>query len=189
MTFNPIQCELLDKIVPKGSKCEAEETARIVLMNAEDAGEVEKARELLYEYFEMRNFDAAMGDYKTELAELPGLFAPPEGCFLLAYVGEELVGSVAYKKLKEFEGNCELKRLYVKPSHRGKKIGYRLIDRLIEEAKKAGYTTMKLDNHPWMVEAESLYHAFGFVRIEPYWNNPTENAKYFELDMRGSVDE
>jgi len=183
MTFNPIQCQLLDKIVPKGSRCEAEGTARIVPMGGGDENQIEEARRLLYEYFEMRDFDAAMGDYKAELERLPGEFAPPDGCFLLAYVGDELVGSIAYKKLKEFEGNCEMKRLYVKPDHRGKKLGYKLIERLIAEAKKAGYTHMKLDNHPWMDQAERLYGAFGFKRIDPYWNNPTEGARYFELDM------
>jgi GNAT superfamily N-acetyltransferase len=153
-------------------------------MIADDEAVLDKARDLLYEYFHMRNFDAAMGDYKNELKELPGVFAPPEGCFLLAYLGDDLVGCIAYKKLDQFAGNCEMKRLYVKPEHRGKKIGYRLIERLIEEAKKGGYTAVKLDNHPWMTEAESLYEVFGFKRIEPYWSNPTEGAKYFELDLK-----
>jgi predicted N-acetyltransferase YhbS len=73
--------------------------------------------------------------------------------------------------------------LYVKEDFRGKRIGYTLVQNIIENAASAGYSFMRLDNHPWMKEAEALYKLLGFVEIEAYRFNPTKGVKFFELDL------
>lgn len=99
----------------------------------------------------------------------------------MAFVDENLAGCVALKKL---EGKiCELKRLYVRNQFRGLKIGKILLEEIIEEAKKFGYTHMRLDTLPSMKSAQGLYEKFGFYDIEPYTYNPIEGARYMELKL------
>jgi GNAT superfamily N-acetyltransferase len=143
--------------------------------------ETKTAREILLEYGRIRNFDAALGDYDYELANLPGEYTPPDGCLLLAYYKDNPVGCVAIRKIDD--DICEMKRLYVKEDFRGKKIGYALVQGIIKNACESGYKKMRLDNHPWMKEAESLYKLFGFVEIGAYRFNPTIGVKFFELDL------
>jgi ribosomal protein S18 acetylase RimI-like enzyme len=147
----------------------------------ETEDDIEIAREILLEYGRMRNFDLALGDYDKELAELPGEYSSPQGCFLIAFDNDNPVGCVALRKIDD--DICEMKRLYVKLKYRGQKIGKALVLKLINEACQIGYKLMRLDNHPWMKEAESLYKSVGFREIEAYRFNPIEGVKFFELDL------
>jgi putative acetyltransferase len=81
------------------------------------------------------------------------------------------------------EGICEIKRLYIKPEFRGKGFGKLLVNAVIDEAKKIGYTKMRLDTVPQMKEAINLYREIGFKEIEPYRENPIEGALYMEMDL------
>jgi ribosomal protein S18 acetylase RimI-like enzyme len=153
----------------------------IHIRKPESEEDIEIARELILEYGRLRNFDAAMGDYEKELAELPGEYSFPNGSLLIAFYNDDPVGCVALRMIDD--DFCEMKRLYVKPEFRGREIGKALVRRLIKEACQIGYKFMRLDNHPWMKEAESLYLSVGFKEIEAYRFNPTKGVKFFELDL------
>jgi ribosomal protein S18 acetylase RimI-like enzyme len=153
----------------------------ILIRKTESEDDIEIVRELILEYGRLRNFDAAMGDYKKELAELPGEYSSPHGCLLLGFYNDEPAGCVALRKIDD--DFCEMKRLYVKLKFRGEEIGKALVLELISEACQKGYKYMRLDNHPWMKEAESLYKSVGFKEIEAYRFNPIEGVKFFELDL------
>ena len=60
--------------------------------------------------------------YDKELENPASKYGMPEGRLYLAYVGEELAGCVGLKKM-EAAGQCELKRMYVRPSFRGNGLG------------------------------------------------------------------
>ena len=76
-----------------------------------------------------------------------------------------------------------MKRLYVRDMYREAKIGQQLVDEIVARARKAGYAKMRLDTHPWMLEAQKLYENVGFKEIAAYNNNPTEGARFFELEL------
>ncbi|MDA0196909.1 MAG: GNAT family N-acetyltransferase [Bacteroidetes bacterium] len=143
--------------------------------------QIEDARKLLFEYGQKRNFDAALGDYDTELSQLPWKYAIPDGCLMLAYSDDQPVGCVAFRKIGN--GICEMKRLYVSEPFLGIGIGSQLIERIIEKARKAGYEVIKLDTHPTMKKARKLYEQFGFKEIPAYNDNPTPGIRFFELKL------
>ena len=116
--------------------------------------------------------------FEAELAGLPGRYAPPPGCLLLAMDGDEPAGCVAMRDLGG--GTCEMKRLYVTPEHRGRGVGRLLVEEVLQRAERAGYNRMVLDTLPEMVGAVALYRASGFVETAPYWDCPVERTVYLE---------
>ena len=82
---------------------------------------------------------------------------------LLALYDGEAAGAVGVKGLSN--GYCEMKRLFARPGFRGKRVGFELVSRIIEEARKRGYSHMRLDTLPAMEKAISLYTYFGFKEI------------------------
>ena len=153
----------------------------VKLLQADSEENLRHIRKLFKEYAHSLGFDLHFQEFNKELAELPGEYAPPEGCLLLAMYETKVAGCVALRKM--YEGVCEMKRLYVRPEFRGKGIGKSLAKAIIDEARKIGYEQMRLDTVPFMKEAIALYRALGFKEIEPYRYNPIEGAKFMELNL------
>ena len=58
-----------------------------------------------------------------------------------------------------------------------------LVNAIIDEARKLGYTHMRLDTLPGRMDsAIALYRSIGFVEIEPYYTS-VEGAKFMELKL------
>jgi GNAT superfamily N-acetyltransferase len=82
------------------------------------------------------------------------------------------------------ESGCEMKRLWVEPRFRGMRIGRRLVEDGIEWARRQGMRAMYLDTLPAaMPEANQLYGAMGFERVEPYHGNCTPDVEFFRLNL------
>ncbi|KPF75259.1 acetyltransferase [alpha proteobacterium AAP81b] len=117
----------------------------------------------------------------AEFANLPGKYAAPRGGVLLAVGDGEIDGCIAMREVSA--AICEMKRLYVRPHARGSNLGQRLVERLIVEARGAGYSEIRLDVQEKFVAARKLYAAFGFIPAEPIAFNPVPGAAFLGLRL------
>ena len=140
------------------------------------------AREILREYGASLNIDLCFQNFDAELAALPGDYAPPQGCLLLAFVDGELAGCGGVRALADvdYANACEMKRLYVRPAFRRFGLGRRLVQALLDEARRAGYSVLLLDTLDDMEAARGMYASLGFEEIPPYYFNPIAGAHYLK---------
>ncbi|OAH42800.1 acetyltransferase [Sphingobium yanoikuyae] len=117
----------------------------------------------------------------AEFVNLPGKYAAPEGCVLLAERDGEIQGCIALRGVSS--DICEMKRLYVRPHARGGQVGSKLVERLIAEARSIGYREMRLDVQQKSGSARKLYAAFNFVAAEPVSFNPVPGASFLGLQL------
>ena len=157
------------------------ETATVAITRATTPQDIEEIRALFVEYAQSLGVDLTFQGFDNELAGLPGTYAPPDGRLLLARTGKTVIGGVGLRPFAP--GICEMKRLYVRPSHRALKAGRQLAEAVIAEARAIGYHTMRLDTLPGMEAAQSLYAALGFHDVAPYYENPIAGTRYCELDL------
>ncbi|NRS49972.1 GNAT family N-acetyltransferase [Brevibacillus sp. HB2.2] len=152
------------------------------LIHATEDDEYEQARELFLEYVDSLGVDLSFQNIAIELQNIPGEYAPPDGCILLALDNEQPAGCVALRKIDEQV--CEMKRLYVKPEWKGRGVGKKLALAIIDEAKFRGYSFIRLDTLPTMEQAIQLYRSLEFYPIEPYRFNPIEGTLYMEKQLK-----
>jgi putative acetyltransferase len=152
------------------------------MTQASSPAQIAQVRELFLEYAQSLGFSLCFQNFDQELAGLPGDYRPPEGRLLLAEYEGQVAGCVALHKLEP--GICEMKRLYLRPAFRGKGLGRKLAEVILEEARSIGYERLRLDTvGPVMKDAVALYRTLGFREIAPYRANPMEGTLYLELSL------
>ena len=142
---------------------------------------IDEVLQLFREYAAELPFDLSFQGFEEELATLPGAYAPPRGCILLARGGRGAAGCVGLRPLGD--DVCEMKRLYVRPKLRRRRLGRRLVLAVLGEARDIGYRRMRLDTVPSMARAIALYRALGFHEIAPYTHSPVAGALFFECRL------
>ncbi len=157
--------------------------AAATIREAQTPADMEKVRELFLEYQSGLGVDLCFQGFAAELASLPGKYARPAGRLLLASTESSILGVVGLRPMGG--ADCEMKRLYIRPSGRGAGLGRLLAHSLINEARLAGYGRILLDTLPTMSRAQALYRSMGFVEIAAYCNNPIAGTLYMALDLRG----
>ena len=156
----------------------------IKIAQTEMSEQIEEIRQLFREYEARLGIDLCFQGFENELANLPGKYAPPTGRVFLISAENQPAGCIALRKIAD--GVCEMKRLYVRANFRGLGLGKMLIEKIITEAKSAGYEKMRLDTLPdKMPEAVKLYESYGFREILPYYENPHRETLFMELDLKG----
>ena len=121
-----------------------------------------EAATLFREYAEWLGVDLGFQGFEQELAALPGKYAPPAGCLLVALGADEAVlGCVAVRPLDD-AGVCEMKRLWTRPAARGRGVGLALAQGSLRAARDMRYEVMRLDTLASMTPALTLYEGLGF---------------------------
>jgi putative acetyltransferase len=148
---------------------------------AESPQDIVQTRALFMEYAQGLGVDLCFQDFGTELASLPGAYAPPRGRLLLAGAPGAAFGCIALRPLDDSAG--ELKRMYVQPARRGEGWGRRLAVEIIAQARGAGYRELKLDTLARLSAARALYAELGFSECAPYYANPLPDVVYMTMRL------
>lgn len=158
----------------------------VSIVIAIDSADVAMAKILFQEYADSIDFSLCYQGFEEELAALPGRYAPPTGRLLLArdpLSGEDL-GCAAFREIPQMPGDpgrvCEMKRLYVRPTARGRGVGRALVAGLLDQARQAGYAIMRLDTSRHWSAAIALYSSCGFEPGPMYNDDDHEDTRFFQ---------
>ena len=115
------------------------------------------------------------------------IFLPPKGILLLAYEDGDPAGCACTRTIEE--EIAELKRMYVRPNHRKKGIGAKLVQESIRQVRTMKYTKMRLDSAGFMLDAHRVYRSLGFREISAYGGSeiPVEYRQHWvfmQLDLQ-----
>lgn len=100
----------------------------------------------------------------------PAELRRPAGAFLVGFVGKEPVCCGGIKRLPD--GSCEIKKMYVVPSLRGKGLGRALLHALEDKARELGYSIARLDTGPRQPGARAMYESEGYRSVPNFNGNP-----------------
>ena len=157
----------------------------VMLVSPTTGVELDAVRTLFQEYAQSLKVDLCFQNFEAELRDLPGEYAAPRGALLLATVGGQFAGCCALRPLDtvDYANACEMKRLYVRPDHRGSGLGRVLAEATLDAARQQGYDCILLDTLDDMESARALYQELGFAEIPPYYYNPLPGAHYLKADL------
>jgi ribosomal protein S18 acetylase RimI-like enzyme len=116
---------------------------------------------------------------KTECRDPHAVYQAP-GALLLAYRHGQPIGCIGLKPL-HVPAVAEIKRLYVRPAHRGG-VGRLLMEHAHRHARRSGFTRLVLDVLPHRIEAIDFYRRLGYSETPPYTTEPTSMI-YMELPL------
>ena len=130
-------------------------------------------------------FSLCFQGFNQELEFIPGKYASPQGCILLARDKSVSVGCAALRPRSD--DVCEMKRLDVKPEYRGAGLGRKLAEKIVKLGIKKYIQKMQLDILSSMYRAAGLYKSLVFVVTTPYYDNPHPNVLFYEKILDDQV--
>ncbi len=140
--------------------------------------ESDAAWEIVEEYYEAAGVVAR--DAKEDFERI--YFRDGAGVWL-ATVANAAIGCVALRPLAKFAHSGEVKRLYVRPQHRGRGIAAALYQSLEKYALERGYEWLYLDTTEEMVAAQRFYAALGYELTSSY-NDNSQATIFMRKDLR-----
>jgi GNAT superfamily N-acetyltransferase len=125
------------------------------------------AMSILEEYYE-----AVHVVQRDEIDKMQQMLEDQASGIWLATEGDEVIGCVVLRSLNSVPGTGECKRLYVKPSARGKGVADLLLDAMECFAEAEGVTAIFLDSYDDLKAAIALYSRRGYEYCARYNDNP-----------------
>ncbi|MCX5497834.1 GNAT family N-acetyltransferase [Kaistia dalseonensis] len=101
---------------------------------------------------------------QPDLAAIEDVYQRDGGGFWVAVDGEALVGTIG---LKDFGGGGALRKMYVRADHRGDGTARRLLDALLDHAKRCDLAEVYLGTTDALHAAHRFYEKNGFAEIAP----------------------
>ncbi|HVJ06274.1 MAG TPA: GNAT family N-acetyltransferase [Candidatus Saccharimonadales bacterium] len=131
------------------------------------AKQADPAFALIEEYYE------AIGVMvRDDRAALEQYLVSPDASIWIATVDGEPAGCVMLRPLPEIPDAAEVKRLYVRPAFRGKRIAHALMQAAEEHARREGILWLYLDTKDDLHAAIHFYLSTRYERCPRYNDNP-----------------
>lgn len=94
----------------------------------------------------------------------------PGGHIFFVRENEEILATVAFMKMEE--GVYELTKMAVTPAARGKKIGQKLMEHVLDFARSQNWNSLIIYSNRKLENAIHIYRKYGFEEIPIGENNP-----------------
>jgi putative acetyltransferase len=141
-------------------------------------------RELVFEVLRSYGFTPSLETTDLDLSDIGRHYLACGGHFAVLVEGDRMLGTVALSDLGG--GVCELRRMYLAASHRGRGLGTRLLAHAIETAVRMGFRRVIVETSSVLVEAIALYQRAGFVPLAcEALMEPCDRAFFLDLPCRG----
>ncbi len=128
----------------------------------------------------LEEFGGTGPGYAIHDAELDSMFRAyqPSRCkYWVVLRNGRVVGGAGFAPLDHGdEETCELRKMYFYPECRGVGLGARMVQMILEEAKKCGFTRCYLETLCRMDRAQRLYDRFGFRTLDAPLGNTGHHA-------------
>jgi ribosomal protein S18 acetylase RimI-like enzyme len=112
------------------------------------------------------SIDQLPGILHTECVDLASAYRPP-GALLIAYQHDQPIGCVGLKPVPP-PGTIEVKRLYVRPTHRRSGAARLLMHHAHHHAAEHGFHRLVLDVMPTRTHVIAFYRELGYTDTTPY---------------------
>ena len=111
-------------------------------------------------------------DAMSDIDDVQSHYFDNNGTFLVLSDDGRVVGCGAIRRLKD--DICELKRMWFLKDYRGRGLGTRITQMLLDFARITGYKKVRLDTTDEQKQAQALklYQRLGFYFIERYNDGP-----------------
>jgi putative acetyltransferase len=127
-------------------------------------------------------FGANVGGALRDLENASVTYGGDRAGFWVAEEDGQILGTIAIRPKEN--ASCELKRLYVSASARGRGMGSALYAHAEAFARNAGYEKIWLDSSRKFTAARKLYEKNGFVLVEELDNDWCDNV--YEKNLAAS---
>ena len=164
---------------PKKERMQEKQWPRLRPANNKDC---EKVASLLYEALKEYNLKPDPVVTDADIKDIEHCYFERGGAF---YVLEEVDGSIigAYGLSPADKATCELRKMYLHGSYRGKGLGKLLLEDALSKARQMGFKKMTLETASVLKEAISLYKSYGFVEYRPeHLSSRCDQAFILELE-------
>lgn len=120
-------------------------------------------------------------DNMSDIENLYSHYFDNGGTFLVLLAQGRVVGSGAIRRLDN--DICELKRMWFLKEYRGQGLAKKMVEMLLDFARKTGYKKVRLDllDEQKQTQALKFYKRLGFYAIAPY--NDSFCTVFMEKDL------
>ena len=101
----------------------------------------------------------------SELSNIQTVFADP-GAFFVVFVDGEAVGCAGLHQMSQ--ERADIRRLYVRQSHRGRGLARLLMQACLNTAREGGFSEVVADVVPSRTDVIEWYRRLGFVDVDPF---------------------
>lgn len=105
--------------------------------------------------------------FDRSLDHLSAFYDRPGRAYYVLTEGEAVLGGIGIAEFEGLPGCCELQKLYLTPSARGRGLGADLIRRIEDRARALGYRRIYLETHSVLGAAVHAYERAGYRQIPP----------------------
>ena len=104
--------------------------------------------------------------FDKSLDNLSSYYSESNRKYFVLLKDKEVVGGVGFAPFELFDNCAEMQKLYLADSVKGQGLGYKMIEKVEQEMKRAGFSKAYLETHHSLEAAVHLYRKCGYMEIE-----------------------